>query len=279
MESDGGSATVSTTALICEVDMLIGLLQKGDPVTLGAIPWASPVVSFGNPGNSKIATLGLNPSNLEFVDHKGNPLLAPYNRFESLTTLQARDWGDIAREGVMRVWKACENYFYRNPYDQWFKRLEKVLVETGASYYSHIGEAACHLDLVPFATAQKWSSLSVCQRADLVKLGVPSLVRTIKASDIRVLVLNGSTVLREFNRLLDTQMFETAVMPSWALQGGRVAGVAHVGRISKLNNISLDRELLVLGYNHNIQSSFGVTTEVVSHIATWVARSSAGALS
>lgn len=268
---------MSNTALMREVDTLIGLLQKGAPVALGAIPWASPVVSFGDPSKSKVATVGLNPSNLEFVDSKGNQLLSPHNRFESLATLHARDWSEVAKQGVRRIWQACEDYFCRNPYDQWFKRLEKVLVGTGASYYSRIGEAACHLDLVPFATAQKWSSLSVGQRQDLVQLGAPSLVRTIKASDIRVLVLNGSTVVREFSRLLTSQTLEPRVMPSWALQSGRVAGVAHVGRVSELNNIPLDRELLVLGYNHNIQSSFGVTTEVVSRIATWVARSSAGA--
>lgn len=269
---------MSGIALMREVDTLVGLLRIGNPVGLGAIPWASPVVSFGSPAKSRVATLGLNPSNLEFVDSKGNQLLAPHNRFESLATLQARTWSDVAKQGVARIWQACEDYFYRNPYDYWFKRLERLLVGTGASYYSRIGETACHLDLVPFATAQKWSSLSVGQRQDLVQLGIPSLVRTIKASDIRVLVLNGSTVVREFNRLLNSETLEPRVMPSWALQGGRVAGVAHVGLVSKLNNIPLDRELLVLGYNHNIQSSFGVTTEVVSRIATWVARSSAVAL-
>ena len=270
---------MSTATLIGEVDILVGMLHKGAPVTLGAIPWASPVISFGNPAKSRVATLGLNPSNLEFVDTKGNQLVAPHNRFESLTTLRARNWSEVAKQGVTRVWQACEDYFYRNPYDQWFKRLEKILVHTGASYYSRIGETACHLDLAPFATAQKWSSLSASQRADLVQLGAPSLVRTIKASDIRVLVLNGSTVVKEFSRLLSSnQMLAPQVMPSWALQRGRVAGVAYAGRVSELNRIPLDRELLVLGYNHNIQSSFGVTSEVVSRIATWVAHQSARTL-
>jgi len=261
-----------------EVNTLIGLLHAGGPITFGAIPWASPVVSFGNPANSKIATLGLNPSNLEFSDGSGNQLQAPYHRFESLTTLQVRDWSEVAAQGVRRVWQACEDYFYRNPYDQWFKRLEKVLVGTGATYYSRIGEQACHLDLVPFATAEKWSALTTAHRAGLIELGIPSLVRTIKASDIRVLVLNGSTVVREFSRLLNGQALASREMPSWALQGGRVSGVAHIGRVSELNGIALDRELLVLGYNHNIQSSFGVTTDVVSRIATWVARNSVGVI-
>ena len=264
--------------LINELGRLIAMLRKGRPVALGAIPWAPPVLAFGNPVTSKVATLGLNPSNLEFMDGDGNQLLAPYNRFESLATLEARDWNDVAKRGVCRIWESCEDYFYRNPYDQWFRRIERVLVGTGASYYTRIGETACHLDLVPFATSMKWSALSANQRSELIQLGVPSLVRTIKASDIRVLVLNGSGVVKEFNKLLGTKPLKTRQMPSWSLQSGRVVGIAHVGRVSKLGEIALDRELLVLGYNHNIQSSFGVTKDVVSRIATWITHSADGVL-
>ena len=32
------------------------------------IPWSCPVLSFGDVSNAKVATLGLNPSNREFVD-------------------------------------------------------------------------------------------------------------------------------------------------------------------------------------------------------------------
>jgi hypothetical protein len=35
--------------------------------------------------------------------------------------------------------------------------------------------------------------------------------------------------------------------------------------------IDLERELLVLGFNHNIQSSFGMTTEVTTAIRHWIA--------
>lgn len=269
---------MSSKHLLREVDNLISILHSGTPSALGAIPWASPIVSFGNPPSSKVATLGLNPSNLEFVDSQGRQLLAPFNRFESLATLKVSDWGKVARNGVLRVWQACENYFFHNPYDQWFKRLEKVLVGTGASYYTQIGDSACHLDLVPFATAEKWSSLTAEQRTALVKIGVPSLVRTIQASNVRVLVLNGSAVVKEFSRLLNPGSLEPICMPSWALQQGRVAGVGYIGRVSQLNEIPLDRELLVLGYNHNIQSSFGVTSKVVGNIAAWVAGTSALAL-
>lgn len=269
---------MSNEALLLEVDALLCLLNAGRPVALGAIPWASPVVSFGNPAVSKIATLGLNPSNLEFVDRVGKQLQAPYNRFESLGSLHVKGWHEVAHQGVQRIWEACEEYFFRNPYDQWFKRLDRVLVETGASYYNRIGDSACHLDLVPFATANKWSALSPDQRTRLIELGAPSLARTLSASDIRVLVLNGATVVKEFSRLVATDSLKPRNDPSWTLQEGRVQGVSYAGRISEVGGIPLRRELLVLGFNHNIQSSFGVTTQAVANIATWIGRQSAGVL-
>lgn len=269
---------MSKTKLLEEVSRLVELLHKGEPVELGAIPWASPVLAFGNPIDSQVATLGLNPSNLEFVDRFGCPLHAPNHRFESLATLNAVNWGDVASRGIRRVWQACEDYFYGNPYDRWFKRLERLLVGTGASYYTSLGLKACHLDLVPFATAEKWSALTSLEKAQLIELGTPSLVRTILASDIRVLILNGSAVVKEFSRLAPAESLETRLMKSWALQNGRVQGVSYMGRVSQLGGFDLDRSLLVLGYNHNIQSSFGVTSAVISSIGAWIGCSSTGVL-
>jgi len=261
--------------MLGEVDRLVKLLHGGKPVELGAIEWASPVVSFGDPIRSSIATLGLNPSNLEFVGRDGTQLLAPHHRFESLATLKARNWDQLAQREIQKVWLACENYFHGNPYDGWFKRLDRILVDTGASYYTRLGPQACHLDLVPFATSRKWSELRRTEQAELVYLGTPSLVRTIMASEIRVLVLNGSAVVREFCRLVPDSPLKGRAKPTWALQGGRVNGVSFAGHVNQLGGHRLDRELLVLGYNHNIQSSFGVTTEVVARIASWIGRNAA----
>lgn len=265
--------------LVNEVETLIRLLSTGAPLPFGAIPWASPVVSFGNPLKCSIATLGLNPSNLEFVDKNGKELQIPFNRFESLATLQAISWLEVKVEDMEKVWQACAEYFYRNPYNQWFRRLEKILVYTGASYYARLGETACHLDLVQFATENKWSSLTVSQRSRLIEFGAPSLARTIKSSNIQVLVLNGSTVVKEFNRLLPAaESLVPEFQPSWCLQEGRVQGVSYVGHVSQLGNTPLGREVLVLGFNHNIQSSFGVTGEATSRIGSWVGEKTKGVL-
>jgi hypothetical protein len=71
---------------------------------------------------------------------------------------------------------------------------------------------------------------------------------------------------------------EKRVMPQWALprrQQSDVAGVAYKGVVSEVSGVRLDRDLLVLGFNHNIQSSFGVTTQVRDAIRRWITRAAA----
>ena len=43
-----------------------------------------------------------------------------------------------------------------------------------------------------------------------------------------------------------------------------------------MSGIVLGRKILVLGFNHNIQSSFGVTTKVIQEIRSWIAEESEG---
>lgn len=270
---------MSSVAHRREVKRLVRLLAEGMPAELGVIPWASPVMMFGPLQSSQVATLGLNPSNLEFVDGRGAPLLAPLNRFETLSTLRLPGWTHAENADIERVWSACEMYFTRRPYDSWFKPLDRVISGLGASYYD-AWSSACHLDLVPFATREKWSSLTPETKQGLLTLGAKTLVKTIATSHVRVLVLNGATVVRTFEKLLNDPL-EVLKMPSWNL--GResvspVQGFAHRGVVSELSGMDLGRELLVLGYNHNIQSSFGVTREVVTSIRDWIARQGRGVL-
>ena len=62
-------------------------------------------------------------------------------------------------------------------------------------------------------------------------------------------------------------------MPAWSLprhstQG--VIGIAYQGVTDNLSGVQLGRDLLILGFNHNLQSSFGVTTKVLQEIRKWV---------
>ncbi len=65
-------------------------------------------------------------------------------------------------------------------------------------------------------------------------------------------------------------------MRDWTLprrEGPGVTGFAFRGRVRHLFGVDLGRSVLILGYNHNIQSSFGVTTEVKGAIRNWIAQS------
>ena len=75
------------------LEILTSLTQQLDNVAverLDVIQWAAPVISFGNMSQSKIATLGLNPSNREFVDLAGNELCGHERRFHTLKSLNLR---------------------------------------------------------------------------------------------------------------------------------------------------------------------------------------------
>lgn len=262
-----------------EIKRLVRMLASGSLEDLGAIPWASPVMMFGRLGTSRVATLGLNPSNLEFVDARGTPLRDPLHRFETLSTLQLDSWTGAAKEHIERVWSACDMYFSRRPYDRWFKPLDRVVNGLNVSYYD-AWSPACHLDLVPFATGQKWSSLATDVKQGLLELGTETLVRSIATSPICVLVLNGAMVVRAFERVL-REPLEAISMPAWTLRRdgtSPVQGYAYRGMVTELGGMDLGRELLVLGFNHNIQSSFGVTREAVTSISEWIAKQSKGVL-
>jgi hypothetical protein len=46
--------------------------------------------------------------------------------------------------------------------------------------------------------------------------------------------------------------------------------VAYRGVVEVLSGLPLGNRVMVLGYNHNLQSSFGVTNEVLGAIRRWI---------
>ena len=233
------------------------------------IPWASPLPYFGDPFTSVAATLGINPSWREFQDGSGVELGEDSRRLHTLGSLGLSSWREADDEQLRRIHEVCAEYFRGRPYDLWFGRLETILNRADASYYGGLS-GACHLDLVPYATAPVWGRLDRRQRSRLLDVSGNSLGLVIRNSQIRVLILNGRSVVRAFERTSGVRLGRTT-MPTWSIQHGRVKGIAFRGLVDSVAGVSQDRRLLVLGFNHNIQSSFGVTSEVVSEICDWVA--------
>ena len=70
-----------------EIINLVSRLADDRIINSSVISWGSPVPSFGDLSNASIATIGLNPSNLEFVDEKGKELDGSRRRFHTLNSL------------------------------------------------------------------------------------------------------------------------------------------------------------------------------------------------
>ena len=139
---------------------------------------------------------------------------------------------------------------------------------------------ACHLDLIPYATARKWTALSTRQRSGLLRLAGDTLGLLLHRSSIRVLILNGQSVVNHFEEATGIALTRVE-MTSWALprqSGENVAGYAYQGRVEMVSGYALPHTLLVLGFNHNLQSSFGVTSLVIEAIRRWVGDASREAL-
>lgn len=256
---------------------LTSLLERLDNKALSkakVIPWSSPIPSFGDLSCSSIATLGLNPSNREFVDIRGKELDGDVRRFHTLKSLGLKKWSDANVTHRKKILESCNQYFHQNPYDGWFKGLDKIISGTKASYYD-MSVKACHLDLIPYATACKWTELTSQQRTLLLNLAGDTLGLLLKDSPVRLLILNGQTVIENLQRITGVD-FEKDTIPDWTLPrktGFGVKGFSYRGTIREVAGVYLNRKVHILGFNHNIQSSFGVTTQVKTAIQNWVTAS------
>ncbi len=253
---------------------LIKLMCFNELDEVDIISWGSPIPSFGNLLSAKIATVGLNPSNREFVDVVGDELNGPNRRFHTLNSLGLREWRYAKPKHYESIIDYCFNYFNRNPYDGWFKKLDNLISGTSFSYYFPSGYA-CHLDLIPYATFTKWAYLSPLQQKKLLEFSSDYLGLLLNQSEISTLILNGQTVVNNLERMSGGE-FDKVEMRDWALPRKSlddVQGFSYRGYVTRVGNILLNRPIEILGYNHNIQSSFGVTKGVQLSIRKWISES------
>lgn len=244
---------------------LVEALDSGvqDPAV---VTWACPVPFFGRIDEARVATVGINPSNREFVGSDGSELDGPQRRLPTLASLALEDWSQATGGDVRAVTQACLRYFEVNPYRLWFDVLERVLNRGGFSYY--VGTRAAHIDLVAYATAAKWGALLPTARQKLIAQGRKTLATIIRDSPIEVLVLNGRSVVNEFVASAEVEL-RAADVQGWTLPravGPGVAGIKFSGTLRAIAGIDLERAVEVIGFNHNLQSSFGVTTKVMQQI-------------
>ena len=233
--------------------------------------WA-PVPYFGSLSNSRVATVGINPSNKEFEDDSWNERDGSRRRFHTLKSLEISGWSEASNCHRQQILESCTKYFEsnRNPYDRWFKQLDKILACTGTSFYR---SDACHLDLVPYATTCKWKPLKSWQKSKLLRVNRDVVGQLLSISPIEVLILNGKKVVKGFQKAASIQ-FVCKGIDDWTLQysNGPRCGFAYRGVIDSLPGIKLPRRVLILGYNHNVPGTPGVS-KVVDSIGEWIGSS------
>ncbi len=171
------------------------------------VDFSTPVVAFGNPNKSRVATLGINPSSSEFQIGNGNktPLGGAIpKRLVDTEVLGINNPIRLTREQAIKVIEGCYQYFYGqspNPYE-WFLKLEEfILKPAGFTYYGQ-DATACHLDLVQWATDPVWDSIaSKSTKELLLKRDKEFLRYQLTSYNFEYVFLNGSTAVNQFKEL------------------------------------------------------------------------------
>lgn len=236
-------------------ETLTAMVRRLPPVGAPVVPGSTPVVAFGNPRRSTVATLGINPSRHEFTDNVGL-LSGEDRRLATLESLGADRFDRLTDEQVTRVVSDCAGYFQRRPYRRWFDPLDQLLrASTGCSYYEG---TACHLDLVQWATDPIWARIAdVGVRRALLEDGVPHLRAQLAHDNLRFVLLNGRQVLNQVLAAGLVSLTEVAKIPrsqdSCRLYVGESGGVRWVG------------------WSTNLQSSYGVSAVFTQQLAERIA--------
>lgn len=236
-------------------------IRRPPPAGCCIVAGSTPVVSFGNAQTATVATLGLNPSRLEFLDDDGSELVGAARRLATHSSLGTVDLATAPAEAVAQVLADCNGYFQRRPY-RWFNWFRPILEACGASFDDG---TACHLDLVQWATDPTWAKLRPAStRKQLLAEDSAFLAEQLQNERLRLLLVNGISVLRELRRTI-TPEFDVL---------DPIIGYAHVDTRLFAGTI-LDR-VRVVGWSTNLQSSFGVTTELRDELANRIGALSKG---
>ena len=226
-------------------------LQSNCPIPSLLVPKSTPVISFGDFERARVFTLGINPSNLEFEDREGQLLKNNLRRLQTQSSLSAEYGVPYSDRQLERILEDCFNYFNKRPY-HWFNKLENILLTLGSTYYE--AGSAAHVDLVQWATKDKWGDLSNNEREELIDDGRQFLEYQLRSENLELLLLNGRTVCVEFQKWSGIQYSYS----SFEIPKGKNAQIMtglYNGRVK------------VIGWSANLQSSYGISTADIDRLA------------
>jgi hypothetical protein len=216
---------------------------------------STPVLAFGDARKARVATLGLNPSRIEFIDKRRGVLLEGNDRrLATHDSLGLSDLTTAPSDVIHQVVNDCNSYFQRRPYREWFDILEPILTGCGASYYNG---TACHLDLVQWATNPTWAKLPSVVRKKLIVEDAGFLYSQLQNENIRLLLVNGAAVWQQMKRAMQD-----------ALHIAHTEFISGLSRVpTRLESGTLLKKIFVVAWSTNLQSSFGVTTALRKELA------------
>lgn len=169
-----------------------------------------PVLFFGNILTARYATLGLNPSDQEYLAPDGRELNGADRRFETLRSLRAKTRQRLTKPQCLKALQTMRRYFDDGkPVYRWFKPLERVLNGMGVSYTR--GEAV-HLDLVQEPTNPTWSTLRETRYDEWVALrraDLPFLRAQLARLAPRLLLCNGRTPREQLEELAPIRLLRS----------------------------------------------------------------------
>jgi len=172
-------------------EFLLDKISEPLPTTVKIVEGSIPIVFFGNVEKAEIATLSLNPSNIEF-EHNG------VRRCVDRKYLKVSDNQKLTREQAESVYHSLLLFFQVNPYKTWFNPMNKLFQSKGYEYYN---DKIVHLDISPWATSNKWDSLSREERESIIDTSI--IEKVIENQGIKKLFINGKTAFNVFCKTLN----------------------------------------------------------------------------
>lgn len=217
------------------------------PATQSTVLGSLPVLFFGDLLTARIATLGLNPSDQEYLSRTGVELDGAARRFETLGSLDAKDRGSLTDEQCDRAIQRMRGYFQaKGTVYAWFRSLDRVCRGIGYSYES--GEVA-HLDIVQEATRPTWSALARTRPDEhqaLREADLPFLLWEVENFPLQAIVCNGRTPFDTLGTALGVTVVETGTLERLRWWVGRAA--------------VRDRSAAIAGWNIPLSQATGLTT-------------------
>lgn len=204
-------------------EMLYARLRR--PPSPSTVPGTLPVLFFGDLLGAEVASVGLNPSDQEYLSKGGTMLAGPAQRFATLASVGADERAELTDTQCAEAVEWMRDYYEpgKPVYGSWFNALSRVVEGFGASFRDR---TAAHLDLVQESTSPVWSELGAVEREALLRQDLPFLEWEIRAFPLRAVICTGKTVSVHVRRQLGVEIEEAGTMAriKWWVGHADIAG-------------------------------------------------------